>query len=266
MSKIWITYSWDDNMSGDVDFIAQELAQLADIKLDRWNISPGRRLWEQIDHFISSPEQSDAWVLIATNNSLSSKACKEEYALALDRAINQRGNDYPVIALFLSACDYDLIPGGIRTRLYVSITEPYWKEKIIAAAEGRPPEVQRPYVPPYYYCIHKDQPGTYSIVIEVRPRAGVWAPFVAAIPLCEKDKVKPKIMIGPKDLPTMNGALFNTSDYIWTNEDDSAFWCKTASNQATPTESYYIWCQTLPSRLFFGAMHGQNLYKIDFIT
>ncbi len=49
MKSIWITYSWVDNKDGDVDFAAQELIRAGlDIKLDRWNLSAGKRLWEQM--------------------------------------------------------------------------------------------------------------------------------------------------------------------------------------------------------------------------
>lgn len=73
------------------------------IKLDRWNIAAGKRLWDQIANFITSPNESDAWLLIATNNSLSSEPCKEEFAYALDRALNVRGQDFPVSAMFLAS-------------------------------------------------------------------------------------------------------------------------------------------------------------------
>ena len=86
MAAIWITYAWKDNENEDVDFIAQEL-QLAGltVQLDRWNIGAGKRLWEQIETFIVKPDQSDAWVLIATQNSLQSEPCKEEFSYALGR-------------------------------------------------------------------------------------------------------------------------------------------------------------------------------------
>jgi hypothetical protein len=31
----------------------------------------------------------------------------------------------------------DLIPAGIRTRLFTSITDPDWKERIVVAAQGK---------------------------------------------------------------------------------------------------------------------------------
>lgn len=61
MKTVWITYAWADNDHGDVDFVAQELkAAGLTVKLDRWNIEAGKRLWEQISHFIEAPDQSDA--------------------------------------------------------------------------------------------------------------------------------------------------------------------------------------------------------------
>lgn len=201
MATIWITYAWADNKDRDVDFVAQELGARIIVKLDRWNIGAGKRLWEQIENFIVNPQESNAWLLIATNNSLASESCKEEFAYALDRALQQRGATYPVIALFLGSVDETLIPAGISTRLFVSITDPDWKERIVAAAEGRSPNIVPLDVSPYVLKIH-EKSGQKPFAIEIRPRAGVWAPFFAAVPQSEKEKVNPTIMVGPRDVPT----------------------------------------------------------------
>ncbi len=262
MAKIWITYAWTDNQQGDVDFIAQELQQAgAEVKLDRWNISAGNRLWPQIEEFICSKEHSDAWLLIATAHSLSSEACKEEFAYALDRALNSRGDNFPVIGLFLGPVDQSLIPAGIRTRLYVSVTDPDWKERIIASAEGRAHQVQQSTVQPFHINIHKNQDGNKPLAIEVRPRAGVWAPFIACIPMSEKEAVQPSIMIGPRDVPTSSGMLVNCGD---SQSPDGKMWIMSAGNQATPTESYYVWCDTLPSTLVFGVSGRAPQYTVNF--
>lgn len=262
MAKLWITYAWADNEHGDVDFIAQELQNSGlEIKLDRWNIGAGKRLWEQIEAFICEENESNAWLLIVTNNSLASEPCKEEFAYALDRALNSRGQDYPVIGLFLGPIDDDLIPAGIRTRLYVSSTDPDWKERIVAATEGRAHKIFTQEVEPYYLHVHKNQHNKENYVIEVRPRAGVWAPFIACIPLDEKEKVNPSIMIGPRDVPTGSGMLVNSSSGP---TSDNTFWFMSAGNQATPTESYYIWCKKLPSTLVFGANGKQPQFNVNF--
>ncbi len=92
--SIWITYAWNDNVDGDVDFTAQELIRKGlDVKLDRWNLTAGKRLWGQIESFIQDPSKSDGWLLYATQASLGSQACKEEFAYALDRALHTRGGN-----------------------------------------------------------------------------------------------------------------------------------------------------------------------------
>jgi hypothetical protein len=251
MATIWITYAWDDNKEKDVDFVAQELGRSGlTVKLDRWNLSAGRRLWDQIENFICATDQSDAWLLIATNHSLASEPCKEEFAYALDRALRTRGANFPIIALFLGSVDESLIPAGVRTRLFVSITDPDWKERIVAAAEGRQHQATRPEICPFYWHVHRSLPGEHPIAIEVRPRAGVWAPFIAAVPIAEKDTVAPSIAIGPRGSPMVGCVIMTGAGSGLSN--DGLWWCESAGNESTPTQSYYIWCKRLPTTLVFG--------------
>jgi hypothetical protein len=261
MRKLWITYARADNKQGDVDFIRQELAQMGlEVKLDRWHLQVGLRLWDQISDVISDPTQSDAWLIVATANSLASEPCKEEYFYALDRALNSRGSKYPVIALFLSETDPALIPTGIKTRLFVSIADPDWKQRIKAAAEGGVVEAGKLQISPYHLFVHKRPMGQEGVSIEVRPRAGVWAPFIAGVPLAEKSALRPEIMVGPVDRPTRTGILTMTST---ADNQKIGMHLMCAGDQATPTRSYYIWCKKLPSKLMFGAEGRAPQYSVD---
>ncbi len=261
MSTIWITYAWDDNKQCDVDFVAQELVRVGvEVILDRWNIRAGKRLWEQIEHFIQEETESDAWLIYATQNSLGSQACREEYLYALDRAFNRRGNNFPIIAIFPGPVDNSLIPSGNRARLYVSLTDLEWKERIKAAAEGRSLSLARPQLEPFMIQIHRDNSaGDHQLAIEVRPREGTWSPFFAAVPLSEKDRVQPHIMHGPRGQVPQDGALLNTGEAPSSND---AWWVMYAQNEATPTESYYIHCNEIPSRLAFGVNGGQPQFIV----
>jgi len=136
----------------------------------------------------------------------------------------------------------------------VSATDPDWKERILAAAEGRHHEASIDEIQPYHFRVHADQGGNKPFVIEVRPRAGVWAPFIAAIPMDEKDAVDPSIMVGPKDFPTNSGMLIMSNDGF--ESDDGQYWAMFAGNEATPTTSYYVWCSNLPTQLIFGPKNG----------
>lgn len=258
--SIWLTYAWDDNNDRDVDFTAQELMRAGlDVKLDSWNLSAGKRLWEQIEAFIKDPSKSDGWLLYATQTSLGNQKCKEEFAYALDRALEKRGSEFPIIALFPATVDNELIPAGIKTRLFVSITDPDWKERIIAAVEEREPSISRPEVEPYAITIHKKDNEN---VIEMRPRGGTWSPFLVAIPIVEKEKVEPRLAHGPaKRIPTGGYILMASGKGP---SQDGKLWTMHAGNEATPTQSYYVFCKELPSIIIFGINGGQPQYQVKF--
>lgn len=259
-SKIWITYAWEDDEEQDVDYIAQELGNAGlEVKLDRWNIGAGKRLWEQIEYFIQDPSECDAWILFATPNSLSSEACKEEFSYALDRALNSRGAEFPIIGLFQSAVDRELIPAGIRTRLYVSTNDPNWKERIKAAAEGRDVDIKKTSLDPYVIKKHLAYDGK---IIEVRPRAGEWYPFVAGFPMEEKNVIgEPfEVIPGPPSTPPnpKGGFIHNYLGKGGATNRNKKWWTLRPQESAKPSKSMYIVTLRFPSKLFFGALNGPN--------
>jgi hypothetical protein len=259
MATIWLTYAWKDNEARDVDFIAQELENAGvTIKLDRWTIGAGKRLWDQIENFIQNDSESDAWLLYVTANSLGSEPCKEEYAYALDRALRTRGDKFPVIGLFSGTVDPSLIPAGIRTRLYVSLTDPDWKERIVAAARGRTPAIAKDALEPYSIHIHEKPLPDRNFAIEVRPRAGTWSPFIVGVPMMEKDTIRPSILHGPANVPPTGGVL-----YMTTEGPSQGYWVQTAHNEATPTQSYFLFCDVLPSRIIFGVDGRQPQFDVQ---
>lgn len=266
-AKVWITYAWDDNKDKDVDFIAQELNEEGlEVKLDRWNINAGNRLWEQIEKFIQGEDESDCWILFATENSLGSEPCKEEFAYALDRALNNRGKNYPVIGLFPSSVDKSLIPASIRTRLYVSTTDPDWKERIKAAAEGRSLNVNQPTIDPYVVRNHNVEGGH---LIEIRPRAGSWYPFIVGVPLDEKNILgnSPLLLPGaPNNPPKPSGGFileYRGSGEVETN-DGSKWMTVTHKEEASPAKSFYLFVTSLPTKLIFGSSNGNQHIVTDF--
>jgi hypothetical protein len=257
VATIWLTYAWDDNRQGDVDYIIQELTNYGvAVNFDRRNIRAGLRLWDQIEDFIQNGEHCDAWVLYATQNSLVSEACREEFTYALDRALHSRGDTFPLIGLFPESVDVALIPAAIRTRLYVNLTEPNWKERIKAAAEGRTPDIGQQPMHPYYLYIHPN--GNERCIIEVRPRAGTWSPFVAGVPIAESDFIE-EISCGPSGQIPMGDMMFGEFRDI---SGDGEWALLGYQNQATPIQSYYIFCRRKPSRLLFGSRNGDS-YIVD---
>lgn len=258
MKTLWITYSWEDNKTGDIEFIAQELERAGIcVKIDRWNIKAGKRLWEQIDNFITNESECDAWAIIATENSLGSEPCKEEVAYALDRSLKSRGQTFPILGIFISSVDQDIIPSAIKTRLYLSLRDENWIERIKSAVEDKSPNIPRTKIEPYSIEIRKSDFG--KDVIEVRPRAGTWAPFFFAIPISEKEKVKASIMRGPKGNVPKSGMLTMGGEDI---SEDGEWWIIFAGDEATPSMSYFLFCSEMPSKIGFGVNNSEPQFLV----
>jgi len=269
MSTLWLTYCWDDNTSQDVDFIAQEIESTGiAVRLDRWNLEAGKRLWEQIGDMISNPQVCNSWAIFATQISLSSELCKEELYYALDRALSERGSDFPLIGIFPCPIDSSLIPPAIKTRLYVSLTDPDWKERVRAATLAEMPLINRQQVLPYEFTIHNLETADFNprsglndknFALEVRPRAGVWAPFIVGIPISEKDTVQPELRRGPRGR-VPEGCVLQAGRPQ--PSKDVELWGMFAMDEATPTQSYFLICKELPSLLRFGVQGGPPQYEI----
>lgn len=250
--RLWISYAWADNENDDVTFVAQQLTRDLDVQMDRWNLTAGHPLWEQIAGFITNPEKSDGWMVYATQNSLASSACKEELAYALDRALSTRGDTFPLIALFPSAVDQNLIPASIRVRLFVSLTDPDWQERVVSALHGRMPSVNTQEIKPFFFKQHPGVPH-FPYVVEVRPRAGVWHPFAVAVPVTEKESSGLALRSGSTGMvPPIAGVVMTRGEEI---TPDGRYFVQHGFEAATPTNSYYIFFKTLPSSFAFGQIN-----------
>src|SRR5262249_16712407 len=144
-----------------------------------------------------------------------------------------------------------LIPGAIKTRLYVITTDPDWKKRVKAAVEGRPPAIALPEVGSV--AISVVQWGT-DFIIELRPRAGSIFPIFFAVPIANKSLIK-ATFIGPPGATTHLG---NISQKTEGPSTDGAWWTIVERNEAaTPTRSFYVQCSAIPLKVVFGQDGGQ---------
>ena len=221
------------------------------IKLDRWNLQAGRRLWEQIEKFITDPGQCNAWIMYATQNSLASEPCREELAYALDRALSTRGVTFPIIALLPSHAEGELLPAAIRTRLSIDLSDPDWKDRIVAAVTNRDLPRGAAELTPYLVRIHPP-PAGYQVLLEVRPRAGVWHPFGACVRADERDRVGLLVRDGPRGVvPRPEGGYIGGGAGL---SDDQKWYVEKGYLPSTPTHSFFLFCKALPSEIGFGQL------------
>src|SRR2546426_3832966 len=173
-------------------------------------------------------------------------------------------NDFPVVALFASHPDRTLLSPSIRSRLYVSMTDPDWKERIKSTAESRGLQLNQGEVSVYEVRVHPLDLGEQHYAIEFRPRAGTWSPFFVAIPLGEKEVVGPRFSYGPRNQPIIRSGPISYAPgnfQMYMQWVDSQWWYESAANEASPTQSYFVLCSQLPSVLEFGVSNGPR-YRV----
>ncbi len=250
MKKLWLTYAWKDNEDKDVDFIVQELSKTGiDVRFDRRQIIPGRRLWPQIAEFIENPSQSDAWAILLTANSLRSQACKEELSYALDRALHTKGQDFPMFAL-LHQVAYSEVPAALRIRLGISLEDADWTGRVLAAVEAVSPDLRPGGVSDFALTEHSVGDRYW---LEIRPRFERIAPFAVVVDYDEKESGNViDCSLGPAGLVPKVRVAYGWLESEGTLSDGTRVWVWQASKEASSTFSYYISYLKRPRRIWSG--------------
>ena len=254
MKKLWLTYAWKDNENEQVDYVVQALRDEGLIVgFDRARLVPGQRLWPQLDNAITDPNQTDAWAIYATRHSLSSEPCREELAIALDRALQTRDAAFPIIGIFPEDLDRSLIPSAIATRLYVRLQDPDWAARVAAGANLEAPGRKAKTVAPY--LLHAtEESGT--LILELRPRAGRWHPFVILVPSSQRDRLL-NVGYGPSGHPPAVSLVLGTTDV----EAEGTYRGLQIENPVDPLNSAFVYFSSSPSEVAFG-QRGQELYRV----
>lgn len=257
MPKLWLTYAWKDNEDADVDFVIQSLERRGvEVQFDRVQLQTGRRLWDSIDNGITDPCQSDAWAIFVTKNSLQSEPCLEELAYALDRALRARGGSFPLIGIFPSTMDRELIPSAIATRLWVKLSDPHWADQIASDLNGLP-KPKPADIPPFLIKFHN---GAERLILELRPRAGRWYPAVVAVPK-EEQHLATAVLYGPSGQPPRGCAVTTSYFEAMDNATGSLIAGRELHHAITNDVSMYAYFSDDPSLIIFGS--NEELYRLD---
>jgi hypothetical protein len=93
-------------------------------------------------------------------------------------------------------------------------------------------------------------PEPYRYAIELRPRAGVWYPFIFAVSASEKDMVQFSLRSGPpRRLPQLGGIVFSRGEGL---SPDGRWYFELGGEAASPTNSYYAFLRAMPATFLFG--------------
>lgn len=260
MSKIlWLSYAWKDNTGRDVDFVIQELQKAGlDVRYDRVEVVAGQRLWTQIDKAIR--EKADGWALYATLESLKSEPCQEEIAYALDRALREGPKGFPLFGIFPRSLDRALVPSGLATRLHVDLKDPQWAERIAEGLSGRALDAAIEPVLPFVATKHI---VLGKAVVELRPRAGRWFPFFAAVGTDQSSQIE-DVWFAPSGHPHPFTGMLASGDVSYTNDQGRTFAGREIHHAIDPQTSAYVRLSAgEPDLLVFGPVEGERYFLAE---
>lgn len=231
MATVWITFATEDNVDGDIDYLAQEISRCG-WKTRMHPMFPGED--EKIDRlmpaFLARPEQSDAWILYGSAKALEDgRAARIEGAI--QRAISSRG-EFPAVGLFPGARDERLLLSHT-----VGVHDVDWREQLGSALGCDLSETAGGALPSYVAHVNVLSGGEYRYSFECRPKMGRWDAFLFAVPPEDMKRVAPTI-------------AFEEAEEGFS--DDAEWYFQIARRPATPAEGYSVLMRELPSRLAFG--------------
>ncbi|MBA7569610.1 hypothetical protein ES708_11351 [subsurface metagenome] len=260
MKKLWLTYAWKDNEDQNLDYIVQELDKLdLEVKFDRRNLVPGQRLWDQIGKQITDPDQCEAWGILLTSNSLKSGPCIEELAYALDRALEAKGEHFPMFALMTDSITSKDLPPSLKVRLCIPLTNNDWKDQVESACHKRPTGFTPQGLSDFVLTEHIADNG---FCLEMRPRFDKIAPVAVAVDFDEKESGNVfASSLGPAGIIPTGYVAHSRIDSETTLTDGTKAWVWGADNETNSTYSYFLFYKSRPKRIWFG--HQQNLSLIN---
>jgi hypothetical protein len=237
MATVWITFATEDNVDGNIDYLAQEISQCG-WKTRMHPMFPGED--DKIDRlmpaFLARPEQSDAWILYGSDKALEHGRAAR-IRVAMERALGARG-EFPAVGLFPGAPDTSL-----QLTHTVGMHDDDWRTQLGEALGCDLRERKGGVVPGYVATVNVVSGEDYRYVFECRPKMGRWTSFVFAVLPEEKARVAPKIL---GDADAEEGF-----------SEDAQWYFQVSRRTGTPAESYSVLLRELPSRLAFGP-EGMN--------
>ena len=253
--QLWVTYAWADNEDNDIDYIVERLegAGLA-VRFDRRELISGQRIWDQIGALISDRSKVDAFAFIVTPNSLASEPCKEELAYAIQNVMDRREEKFPVIGL-MHRVQAQALPPVLKARLCVPLSAPNWIEQVVAGVNKQAPPYRPENLSPYNVLTQKVQSG---FLIQVTPRVEHLSPVIVCVDLDqhENGNVTDAYQAPAGSVPGSDGrhsiVKQNLGDGTSQLPDAMPIFFWQRGNEATPSQSYWIKCRALPSRIWFG--------------
>jgi hypothetical protein len=236
MPTVWITFATEDNVDGDIDYLAQEISRCGwKTRLHPMFPAEDDKIDRLIPAFLSKPEQSDAWILYASSRALADDRA-DRIGGAITKGLATR-EDFTSIGLFPGARTSDL-----RLSHTIGVHDADWRQQLGSALGCDLDHPKEGVLPPYVAHVNVLQGGEYRYSFEVRPKMGRWESFLFAVPPEDMKRVAPKI-------------AFSEAEEGFS--DDAEWYFQIARRTGTAAEGYAVYLRELPSRVAFG-QEGMN--------
>lgn len=169
--RLWITYAQENKVTGNFDYLAQELRGAGiDVIYKDIALKKGLLLWDQIAKSIED-KNLDGWAILLTRESLQSEFCREELAYALERALSSRGKNFPLLGLVHQVNTQD-VPTALRVRglvdLRLNIKD--WTKQVKDALSNKENANNPENASRYIWEIIPNFRGEGTVAIWLRPR------------------------------------------------------------------------------------------------
>ncbi|HYI93236.1 MAG TPA: hypothetical protein VEX68_06810 [Bryobacteraceae bacterium] len=237
MGFVWITFATENNIDGDIDYLAQEISR-SGLRTRLHPLFPGED--DKIDRlmpaFLGRPDQCDAWILYASAESLGGDRI-DKLRRVVEHAEAQRAG-FPRIGLPTNA-DTLAKAEQISLSSRIFVDDPEWRGRLSAALGADLPGVasNQTGLPPYVAKLQPLEKGPFRYTFEFRPKMKRWDPVLFAILPEERSLVAPEIQNHP---------------YEEGFSDDAEWYFLRGQVPATPQNSYVVAMKGLPTRLAFG--------------
>lgn len=254
-SRLFISYAHADNEQQDFDWVVQEIEKAgADVEYDDRVVIIGQRLWPQIEARILSPD-TNGWGILLTPQSLQSQACIEELEYARLRALTQRDWQFPLIGMVHGIAAAD-VPPAIRARLYVSLKDPNWAERVVAGLNQKVLRRESEELGQFRWRIHRHYLGDPELfAVEAHPRFSTLHHFAIITPM-----PKPHVMgLGAPDGGIVAGAAFDVLTWEGIEFHGELCYVDSMRGPLDPSNSAYaVFHGRIPSWVAVGATRGQG--------
>jgi hypothetical protein len=259
--RVWITYAWADNEEGNFEFLRQELADAGvEAAYDRVTLIPGVPIWKQIGERITE-DPINGWAILVTPSSLASKPCMEELSYALQRALEEKGADFPLIGLVPKGVPFSELPPVLRVRLCLSLEDSNWPELLRAGLERRAPGKVPQRVSRYIWAAHDryiaGEGRPPRVAVEVRPRFGQIEYWRFLVPKGTQIAHCGHARSGGARLSTMSHYIMEpngANDGVFTHDDLKGVefdWFGTGDPLSPTHSAYVVFESALPSFVGF---------------